>query len=249
MRKNLFCWTSSDFGAQKFLWFCQKRFELLLSTDLLGGRKNDETFSKKLFSVVCYQTDSFKFKTTYKRAQKLNAENGKLILPSKLQQNFINKFFESCVLDVQWSFLRKKILGVIQDSERNHFWWWFQTSYCTSLKAHLRRSFFGKTFPIEFLWFQEGSFWQVLSEVTWTSHVNRFFRKKVVCNFWEKTNSRGGVQICFCTCFGKNMFWKRFLEISCLLSCLEQWGKTIFADELKTNFYQPKISFADFFPN
>ena len=94
----------------------------------------------------------------HKRAQIFNAENGKLILLSKLQQSFINKFSQICVLSVQWSFFGKEILGVFQDSERNLPWWFFQTSYCTSLNAHLRRSFFGKYFPIEVLWFQDALF-------------------------------------------------------------------------------------------
>ena len=171
--------------------------------------ENNETFSKKSFSDLCYQTDSYKFKTTYKRARILNAETGKLILLSKFQQSFINKFSQSCVLGVQWSFFWKKILGVFQDSERNLSWWFFQTSYCTSLNAHLRRSFSGKTFPIEILWFQDALFWLVLSKVTWTSHVNRFFRKKWCATFEKKLIQEVAFRYFFARvlariCLGKN---------------------------------------------
>ena len=104
----------------------------------------------KLFQRSCFPPFVIKriraSSRKHKRAQILNAENGKLILLSKLQQSFINKFSKSCVLGVQWIFFRKKILEVFQDSERNLSWWCFQTRYCTSLNAHLRRSFFGKFF-------------------------------------------------------------------------------------------------------
>ena len=145
----------------------------------------------------------------HKRAQILNAENGKLILLSKLQQSFINKFSQSCVLSVQWSFFGKKILGVFQDSERNLPRWCFQISYCTSLNAHLRRSFFGKTFPIEILWFQDALFWLVLSKVTWNSHFNRFFRKKWCATFEKKLIQEVAFRFVFARvlariCFGKD---------------------------------------------
>ena len=127
----------------------------------------------------------------------------------ELKQSFINKFSQNCVLSVQWSFFGMKILGVFQDSERNLPRWCFQISYCTSLNAHLRRSFFGKTFPIEILWFQDALFWLVLSKVTWNSHFNRFFRKKWCATFEKKLIQEVAFRFVFARvlariCFGKD---------------------------------------------
>ena len=155
---------------------------------------NTKKSSKKLFSGLCYQTDSYKFKTTYKRARNLNAETGKLILLSKFQQSFINKFSQSCVPGVQWSFFRKKILGVFQDSERNLSWWCFQTSCCKALNAHLRRSFFGQFFRSKSCDFKTEFLAGVIrSDINFT--CQQILQKKVVCNFQENTKLGDGVQI------------------------------------------------------
>ena len=150
--------------------FCEKVWEKFYSVKLLltSGCKSFTGFVRKdlnfivdrltgwtekqwnIFKKSCFPACVIKLIRTssrqHKRAQILNAEIGKLNLLSKLQQSFINKFSQNCVLGVQWSFFRRKILGVFQDSQQNHSWWSFQTSYCTILNAHLRRSFFGKFF-------------------------------------------------------------------------------------------------------
>ena len=53
--------------APKLHCFCQKSFELFLSTDLLGGRKNKETFSKKFFFRFVFSNPIFNFQSDIQR--------------------------------------------------------------------------------------------------------------------------------------------------------------------------------------
>ena len=107
-------------GPQKFHWFCPKRFELLLSTDLLGGSKYKETFfKKKLFSGLCSQSDTTSSKK-HTWAHILEEKKGKCVFflfrATAYQQVFSNL---SCKCSVKFS--GRKISRVFLHSERNFF--------------------------------------------------------------------------------------------------------------------------------
>ena len=144
--------------------------------------------------------------------------------------------------------LGRKFPRVFLDSERNYFWWCSQTSLRTSSNAYFGMTSFRKYLLIEVLWFQDRKFRLVFTWVRRTPHTNKLFEKKSCGKIMEWPFFSTSVKKSLCTCVRMKRPGDCFSKVFVFVSCLEQWGKTIFFDELQAIVYQTESSFPRSFP-
>ena len=161
---------------------------------------------------------------------------------NEVYQQALWKLSSKCSL----KFLGKKIPKVFPDSERKSFWRCSQTSFWISSNALFGMTYFGKYSLIGVLWLQDRFLWLVFTWVKRTPQTNKFLEEKGCRNIMERLFS-ASVKKSVCTCIRKKTPGIIFPKFSVFVSCLEQWGRTILADELKSSFYQPEISFPETF--
>ena len=90
-------------SEKKITGFVRINLNFYFSTDLLGEENWKETLSKKIIFRLVFSNCFALVQKKHIWAQILNKKMGKRFL-FKLKQRFINKFCESWVLNVQWSF-------------------------------------------------------------------------------------------------------------------------------------------------
>ena len=129
-------------GPQKLHCFCPKRFELLLSTDLLGGSKNKKTFLKKVVFRLVFSKWYDKLKKPY---MSTHFGREKKVCFFEFRATAYQQVFSklSCKCSVKFS--ERKISRVFLHSERN-FLRCSQTNFWTTWKAHFRMPFLENMF-------------------------------------------------------------------------------------------------------
>ena len=119
----------------------------------------------------------------------------------------------------------------------------FPNQLLNELKCTFQDDFSGKSFWMEVLCFQDRIFWLVFTWVKRTPHTNKLFEERGCGKFMDWPF----FQLALKNRFARVFAWRDQDNVSqnffVFVSCLEQWGKTVLADELQTIVYETESSF------